>query len=133
MTRLSDNKYLFDVFGDRDLSEREWRSLVGLSLQQTEILVERYWLPRPHEVHLPHRKIKHLIWSLNWMKQYSPEDALFGRLTKSKETYRKRVFAALNFLSANLDEVLINLFHPNSLILFCIRLLEIIIILTNNV
>lgn len=105
MAHLQDYSHLYSVFGERDIPDREWRALSGLSLSQTEVVIDRYWAPREHELLLPARKEKHLIWCLNFLKVYAAEDAMFGRFTKSKETYRKHVFNSIDFLAENLDEV----------------------------
>ncbi len=100
---LRDFSHLYSIVdNERDTSDREWRALVGLSVAQTEELRSKYWEAQAGS---PPLKDKHLIWSLNFMKQYSSEDIMYRRWTKAKETYRKHVFESLDFLIENLDEV----------------------------
>lgn len=103
MAGLRDYSHLFSIVDkEKDISDREWRALTGLSVAQTEDLRGRYWEAPIGSKPL---KDKHLIWTLNFMKQYSSEDVMYRRWTKSKETYRYHVFKSIDFLSDNLDEV----------------------------
>lgn len=95
-------------------SHSRFAAKFGVGVAEASYVYNNYCMPdqveTSHASHLAPSNPVHLLWTLNFMKSYTPDDDLSASWHTTSPTYRKHVFNTVSFLSSNLNEARIQ-FH----------------------